>query len=601
MLDRMLPLGALVLLPFTARLLEPPALAQEAAPPVPAQRPLATLLPERTLVAIEAPGLAALLDEGLEHPLMHALAEGGPGQLFAAETGSTPAEMLAAADAYLGQPLLPVLAELSRNGAALGLGLGGGELSWALLLHAADEGILRASLEDAFGRLEQQFDAPGAFDKPHRRVAGADVWGLGDDVQLAARGALFVASNHEATLEDVLDLAAQPDAKGLTARESYRDAFAHTASAPLLRAWVDVERMEMLAELTGGGGNAMKKLRAFPRTPEAQLLLGPGVASLGTADVFAAEVDVRGMRLDLRVSGIGAEEAEPLAVDAKRALPPALRPHDDDCGSLLAYRDFAAAFTRRAELFDADRMPGFAKAEADLSLFFGGADFAEDVLPGISPWMRVIARRPAYDAGTVPEIPLPGALALLKLEDADTMGPRLMSAFQTFIGAINLDRAQKGEASFLLALEAVEGVQVTGAHLPKPGPEDGVDAEYNLAPGCAVVGDTLLLATHVSLVRDAVRELSAGATASDSDPVEHLTLDGAALARLIEDNRSLLVMQNALEEGNSMEAAEAEIEALRMLVATVTNARMAASRPQPDRTLFELSLDLAPVDAEDQR
>src|SRR5262249_18584238 len=154
----------------------------------------------------------------------------------------------------------------------------------------------------------------------------------------------------------------------------------------------------------------------------------------------------------------------------------------------------------RVDLFPADELPGFAKASSQLALFFGGRDFSEAILPHVSPWMTVVARPVEFDAKAKPEIPLPAAAVVLHVDQPDELGPVLVSAFQTAIGLINVDRAQKGLDALMLQLELVDDVQVTSAHFLAPHAGDGVDLRYNLAPACAMVGSALVVGTHSALV-----------------------------------------------------------------------------------------------------
>lgn len=591
MLVRLLPLGALLLLPAALRFSTlpgaPNAPATIGAPLAP-DRALASIFPERTLMLVEAPGLAPLLERGLDDPFVARVLAGEVDQLLRARTGSSAKELLARADAAAGQPLLPALAALASRGAAFGLGFAGDHVTWTLALHGDDPAEVRALLDAAFKRLAQRFGVAGAFDEPHLRLAGADAWRVGDELVVAVQGSLLALGNDEATLTDVLKLAADPGAAGLTARKSYGEAQLPGKAAPLLSAFVDLERLELLASL--GGDTGMAELRAWPRMPAVQLLFGPAVAALGTARALGVRLDLSGERLDLAVAAAGVAPPGPLETDGAHPLPPAPRPHAGDVSRALVYRDLAGAFAHRAELFPPDAIAAFGKAEGDLALFFGGADLVKDVLAHISPWMRVVVRRAEFEAGSAPENPLPAAALVVALDDPETLGPRLTSAFQTLISILNVERAQQGHTAFLLGLESIGKCTLTTARLPRPGPEDGVDISYNLAPACAWVGGAFIVSTHFDLARELAAELQGEAASSSEAKVEGLHLAGPAAARFVLENEETLALRNSLEKGQTLEAARADIDTLRALLTALGDVEVEVRRPSAERVEVAVSL-----------
>ncbi|MCZ6597880.1 MAG: hypothetical protein O7B99_09600, partial [Planctomycetota bacterium] len=513
-LERILPLGALLVLPLAAgRLLPltPPA-------PIADDRDVATLMPERVLVYAEAPGLPDLLDEGLDHPLVARLLSSELGAALMKETGATPEGHLAMAEAIVGHPVLPALASLTANGAALGTGLGPAGAVWVLVLHGDDEFLLEELLDKLFAVIGESVGLPDAFSEPHNRVRGADLWYLGDELKLAQRESLFVASNDEGLLRDVLDLAADPEARGLLGQAGFAEARATREGAPLVWGWLDVAGLESLAKKLGAS-EKIDNLRAMNRQPAAQMLLGPGLSALGTADTLTFWLDVGDDNLSLGTAGSGLAPSEVLMPQAGEPLPPLPAPNAADCGGAVFYRDFDATFAHRVDLFPPETMPGFSEAITGLALVFGGQDVSKDVLPEISAWYRMVSRRPRFEEGVVPEIELPAVALLIGVEDPERMGSELVSAFQTALGLVNIGMSQNGQQPLRMELALEGDVQVTIARHPAPGPEDGVDLQYNLAPAFALVNDTFIVGTHHSLVRDLVRELKDSPGGPASGPV----------------------------------------------------------------------------------
>jgi hypothetical protein len=603
MIHRAIPFAALLALPLALRGAGPEAALRE----LPAERPVLALLPPDALVVLDAPGIAGLAARGLDDPLVRALLHGGVDDLLRAGAGAGAGELLERGDDAVGFPLLATFASLAHGGAALAIDAGRGGVGWTLALRGDDAELLRATLLDGFARLEAQYGSPGGtIDGGRRTVRCADTWRIGDGLALAQLGALFLASNTPGRLEDALERAATAEPPASTLAH----ALPASSAATVLRAAVDLERLDGLASF--GLLPGMRKLRAMHGLPAVQLLLGAGVAELGSARALGFALELDGTRLRARVEGVGTADSGGLSPHAGALAPPALARNEHDVADALVYRDLSAAFRERVDRFARfapEAMPGFAKAEADLALFFGGEDLARDVLPGISPWMRLVAREIEFAPERRPENTLPAAAVILALDDkasADAdrapraTGTKLATAFQTLIGAVNLQRAQERKPGFLLALEPAGEHTLTTAGLPTPRAADGIDLAYNLEPACAQVGDLFVLATHAALARQLVLELGPGRAEVRADLTERWSLEGASAARIVAANRATLVAQNALDKGHSFDAARAEVAALERLVALVDSLRIevASSAAGGERAVaLTLELDVAAAPA----
>ena len=251
---------------------------------------------------------------------------------------------------------------------------------------------------------------------------------------------------------------------------------------------------------------------------------------------------------------------------------------------LTGYRDLAAVFRERVELFPPQTLPAFAEAVSNLTLFAGGLDLEEQILPGLSPWVRLVVRPVPFDPGAEPELPLPAAAAIVELTDPQ-LGPVLVGAFQTAIGLVNVDRAQKSEDGMLLGLSLEGEVQITSARFHPPLPGDGVDVRYNLEPACAVVGRHFILGTHRALVA----ELAEGQPDwKEAD----LRVLGPAVSRVIAANFEALVVQNMLDHGNTRERAEGNVRFLQTALALVRELTIEVAHPAGDRVDVVLRADL---------
>jgi hypothetical protein len=554
-------------------------------PPAPSpDREIASFLPTRCRIYLEGTGVVPLLEQGLEHPFLHAVQTSALGTALLGRLPQSPERTLAAADDWLGRPLLPVLAELTRRG--VGLGFDPGSKKTVLVALGRDADSAASGLASILDALERQFAAPGALDRPRENREGADLWTLGGEAYIARLGALLVVGNERGLVTDVLDLAADPIARGLFGRPGFAAHHAGRPASTTLWAWLE------LAEIEPHADQGFRELRAANRTPAVQGILGAEMGGLLSARALSLSLSLEGDReLELGARAFEAPCLTTLAPHARAGDVPAEVGGDRVAGALL-YRDYARFFAQRAELFAPEQLPGFAEAITNGALFFGGKDLSEDVLPRLSPWIRLVSQEPDFAAERRPEIPLPG-LAAVGVLDREEEGEQWVAAFQTLVALVNVDQAQKGRQSLRLRLDREGGVEITSARFATPDPGDGVDVRYNLEPAVAVVGRHLVLGTHQSLVRGLVRELAGAAPGTPGDAGESLALDAAALRTAVEQNRELLIAKKMLEDGLERDAAAREIEGLRLALASFEGARIELVGADPTAPELRLELRLA--------
>lgn len=556
-MNRILPLIALAILSVSrpGRPSEPPA-------PFAAEREIASLFPERCRVYVEAPGLEPLLRDGHKHPFLVAWDATPLGQALGQE-GLAPGHLLTRADAWLGEPVLPLLKELTRRGLALGIDPEGART--VLVSIATDGETARRVLSILFARLERQFGLPGALRAPHADWEGAEVWFLGDGPVVARRGELVVLGNDRDLVAEVLERANDPRGRGLQDRPGFRERQSGLTDATLW-AWLEMEALEAY------GDEGLRELRRAGTAPAAQGLLGAGLSALCGGRTLAVTLALDQTSLTLRVQALGAREVSVLSPGAREGALPA-DVQSSNLGSALLYRDYGQFLTRRAELFPVEAQSRFAETITTGALFFGGRDLGTEVLPHLSPWIRLVSRPVDFATDRRPEIPLPGVAAIAVLDDARE-GEAWVTALQSLIAILGVEQAQKGEQGLRLLLSNEEGIELTSARFPAPRPEDGIDLRYNLEPAMAVVGRHLVVGTHATLVRQLARELRNAEPRSHEDVREHLRLDPHGLAALVAQNREPLIAQKMLSEGLEHAAAARETERLRLALASLESLRL---------------------------
>ncbi len=262
-----------------------------------------------------------------------------------------------------------------------------------------------------------------------------------------------------------------------------------------------------------------------------------------------------------------------------------------------------------------------------LTTLFGGLDFVNDILPATGgPVRLVLARQDFAGRDTLPVPKLPAFGLVVPLRDA---GPRLaqqlFSATQSALAIVNLDAAQKGEATYLIDVDRHAGQRILFTEFQQPagsmdmgsprtassnpatapagsapasGPVEG-GVRYNFAPAASVCEGFYLIATSRPLLTDMIDAILASrrgaerpTPAADTPPIS-LRVGGEALAALLRENRRELVINRMLEENRPRAAAEQDVDLFLDLLGLVRELRAESTRSNGTQNA-RLIVDLRP-------
>lgn len=333
----------------------------------------------------------------------------------------------------------------------------------------------------------------------------------------------------------------------------------------------------------------------------AVFVFGPWIEALRTADWASLSLTWTEGRLAAELAmpqpegGYSPALSGYLPTDGRGAAAPIEVPGVIASGTL--WRDLAAIWEARGEIFPPEAQQGFAQLDTFAGQFFGGRDFESGVLGAIgTQWRFLVARQDVSELNPVPEVILPAfAIVIDLVPDDPDFALRLRAAFQSFIGLANLGAAQTKAPPLMLGSEDVAGVAVsTAAFLPSENrPEDEpIHQRHNFSPSAFQVGDRFVISSSLGLAKHLVAALQAPAdesTATDATLV--VTADGSTLAGLIEQNREQLIVRNMLDEGNDRGRAEGEVELLKALAAYLGRGTLTAADTD-DGLRVNLSFDL---------
>ncbi len=247
--------------------------------------------------------------------------------------------------------------------------------------------------------------------------------------------------------------------------------------------------------------------------------------------------------------------------DRKGSASKELRPE----GTLLTittHRDAAGMFRAIDELFTENVAAEFTKGESQLSTFFGGRDFVDDILGNIRPQIQIIAARQKYTAVT-PAIKYPAGAMVVRLKKADELTQaQFKSAFMSLMSIINLDGMNKGRSMLLLDIEKHNGANVYTSKYsvdPETTKKDAAEEHYNFSPTMAVYKDWIIVSSTNQLAKQLVDE----AKKSSDELIKSNTriqLDAKIGHQMLVDNREQLIANNQIEKGHSRTAAANEID-----------------------------------------
>lgn len=574
---------------YSAATLVLPLLSPPAQPAPSPDDPLCQAAPAATIAWIETTEHAPLLLQGLEHPFVRRVLEH---PLFLQQMERVDFDLagaLAAGEAVLGVSPLEILHGLTAGGVGLGLiGERGEEPRPFAVLRGGESDPFDDALETITGALTgfgvlEELDAGSAAE-----IDGAvtEAWAFTSGQGILARSSEteIIAAMSRDDLAACLGL---PGANKELLRASARSRRTPAHDTGTF-AWLDLEAFDAMGELDD--------LRAIATDPGAHFLLGPVLTYLGRAATLEADLEVTEQAVTMELRGTTPDVGPGLATFPSRDRakePKPLTPSPNEVGRAQLHRDVGTLLASRAELFSPTKLPGIAEALAGIAIFTEGPDAADELLAALHPRMLLIAENVDFDDNAAPDVAFPAACIIVRLDDVKNNGRRLEGAFRKAVSVAGIENGMQGRVSHELGLELLGETVISTAILPAPGAADGVDVRYNLAPACAVVDDAFVLGTHHALVKSVTKRLVAGELADASrDILDHVSVDGPALARLLGANRDVLVMSAVLKDGKPRRRAELEIDTLHSLLKGVERFEFEAKIPKDPRKQLDARLTI---------
>ena len=544
------------------------------------RRDAAELLPPSVVAYVEVSSPARLVEFLLEHPLrdrveaMPAIAEAlnsdGMTQFRSA---------VSVFEAGMGMRWPKVVASLTQGGAYAAFDA---EHQAAIaLLQAEDEAVLAQFRDTIFSAVRAGTSAGSSGDpiqsSEYRGVTG---YSLGENAVLAVYDRWLIVSNKPAAVKSVIDQLLDPAMPSLADSDRFRQSKAEADSDA--RAW----GMVQVAAIRDAGV-AKQLYSGKTENLLVELLFGGIASTLKQTPWVAAELLTTNEAIDLRISSpldtawAGEERAYYFGQDSLARAPELLEVRER-VFALSLHRDLSEMWLRAGDLMTDKANDQLAQADTQLTTFFSGKDFGEDILGSFGPEVQFLVARQAFDAFPRPAIRLPAFALKMHMNAPEKTKPEMRRVFQSFIGFLNITGAMQGQPQFDLGMEQSEARQlVTASYVVNDDLQDASDApiNFNFSPTLAFAGSTFVLASTTDLAREMI-ELPTLEKVDWSEYNSIARLEATAVGSSLRDNLEQLIAQNMLEKGHSRRMAEAEIGTLLELIELFEGADLALGTSQ---------------------
>lgn len=551
----------------------------------------AEILPPTTAVLIEVPAPLSLVDAILKHPIQGRFREDQAlAQLYNAPQLNQAKAGLAMAEFALGMKWQDAVKTLAGAGVTFAFdpNTGGG----VAVMKSGDPAKLPGLVEKLIKIANDERKK-----KNQRGIKSADYRGI--EVHGIDKGAVAILSDAILVTTDkelgkwVLDALLDKPADTLASNATYKKCWAGKDRTDSISAFADLKLARELGVLD-------KLVEGTKSNVFAEFLLGGVLEALADAPFVSA-----GLRLDDNSIRLTARTPhDPNSVSEQREFyfgpkgtgrAPAMLSVDSTIANISTYRDVSKMWQYAGDLFNQEVNDGFAEAETNLSTLFAGKDFVEEILAEIKPgWQLVFARQNFADVLPRPAIKIPSFALVGELKDAAKMNPELKRTFQSMIGFFNVVGAMEGNPQLEQDMLVEDGVKyLTASFVPTPEDKESTEAtiHFNFAPSMALGENRFVVASSLELARKAMAAAKKPIAKTNKANNFDLTVRGETLAEILGDNRGQLISNNMLEEGNSREEAEGQIDLL-LKITSWFDRFSATLRPTSDELRLEFQLSL---------
>ncbi len=386
----------------------------------------------------------------------------------------------------------------------------------------------------------------------------------------------FVLTNKPALGKSIIDQYLDRKPQSLATNPSFMEASnqRNAASKPAAWAFVDIEAIRQ-------AGIAKDLFQERVGNFFGELALGGILANLRHTPFATLALEIEPTQLQLKISSPHARQWEPPREyyfgDGQMATAPPLLEVENRLFALSTHRDLSQLWLRSGDLLSDRVLDQLAQADTQLTTFFSGKDFGEDILGSISGEIQFVSKVQEFsDEQPVPAIKLPAFALQFRLKEPEASRADLRRVFQSFIGFINVTGAQNGQPQFDLGMESIGSAQLHSAtYVANRNLTDAnhVPIFYNFSPTIGFAADNFIIASTTPLARELATQTSGSGDNRNTETANTFAnLDAQHVKTALEINHGQLVANNMLEKGQSQAAAEEEIGLLLDLIGMLNDA-----------------------------
>jgi hypothetical protein len=382
-----------------------------------------------------------------------------------------------------------------------------------------------------------------------------------DDARFAIVGPWLVMSNKDDLGKKVLDSLLDGSRTSIKDNENFASARKSVTGEPAIWSWVDLGSVR-------DAGLAAGLEKNQTANPIVELLAGGVLTNIRKTPYVTASLYVTGeaMRLefsaphkvewveDFREYWFGPESAG--AADAPLES-------ESTILSLSTYRKVSEMWLRSGDLFDEQMNDELAKADANLTTFFAGKDFGEDILGAFGPSMQILVNRQNFENMLPkPALRLPSFALAGRLENAEETRTELRRTFQSFVGFLNVIGAMQGNPQLDQDIDFHRDEKIyTTAFVPESDEKDSERARihFNFSPTLAFLDDRFFIASTTQLAKELMDAAETEKTTRQTPSNTALRLNTQTLGEVLHDNKDQLIGQNMIKKGQTREESQREI------------------------------------------
>lgn len=518
----------------------------------------ADLLPASVIAYAEAPRLGDLVELVVDHPLRKKV-ESMPVVAAVLESDNL-AQVhrgIAAFEGSMGQPWPQAIASLTDQG--VHLGFDSQTQGVALLIKSSS----RDQLERFRGFiLALGLLGNGDFGIAQQRVyRGFTAYTINDTLKLALVDNWFLLTNQPELGKSIIDRYIDGGNDSLSEKESFTAAM-ETAGDASLKAYIDLDAIR-------SSGIAKQLYSGKTENVAVEALFGGIVANLQQTPYAVAMMTATQSVIELSLSTPHevqwTQGREYFFGEDGTAPAPPLLTIPNQLFAFSAYRDLSQMWLRAPDLMTDKANEDLAKADTNLTTFFSGRDFGEDILGSLHPQIQLVVGRQSFDdQSPKPAMKLPDFALQFRMRNPEATTAEFRRVFMSFVGFINVVGAMQGQPQLDLDFEQSDtSTIITASYVPPLNDPDlaTVPINYNFSPTLAFSGDRMLISSSSNLAKTLAKS-SAESNAIQSGPNTRAVLNSDILADILQDNKAQLVAKNMLEKGHGPDQADAEISVL---------------------------------------